>query len=51
MHLIVLIPCVLIAILGADLLGSILEQGRRQLQSRQRRDAVQRWIRDVPLNH
>jgi len=51
MHLIVLIPCILIAFLGADLLGSIIEEGRRRLQSRKRRDSVERWIRDVPLSH
>jgi hypothetical protein len=51
MHLSLLFPCLLIVILGADLLGGIIEEGRRQFQLRQRRDSVRRWLRDAQVSH
>jgi hypothetical protein len=52
MHLfVVLVPCILIAILGTDLLRAILDEGRLRMQSRKRRESVQRWIRDAQLSH
>ena len=51
MLLLVLIPCILIAILGADLARGILAEGRRQMQKKQRRDSVLRWLRDAHVSH
>jgi hypothetical protein len=51
MHLTVLVPCILIVILGADLLGGILNEGKRRLQSKQRRDSLRRWISGAQVSH
>ena len=51
MHLGILIPCILIAILGVDLLSGIMNQGRQRLQSKQRRDSLLRWMRGGQPSH
>lgn len=49
MPLSVLIPCILIVIVFAKLLGGIVIEGYRQAQqSKHRRNALQRWMRGEP---
>ena len=51
MNLTIIIPGLLIALVAADLVRGILSEGRKRMQSRQRRDSVLRWVRDAQTSH
>jgi hypothetical protein len=51
MNVVVIIPSVLIAVAAVDLLRHIVVEGRKRMQSKRRRDAVLRWVRDAQLSN
>ncbi|MEQ1885415.1 MAG: hypothetical protein ABL967_10160 [Bryobacteraceae bacterium] len=51
LQLTIMIPAVVIAIAAFDLLRRILSEGQKKMQSRKRRDAVMRWVREEQIHH